>query len=399
MALPLQNIRVLDFTHLLPGELCSTILADLGCEVTRVESLQPRLAQQLPPIVKGESLYYWSLHRNKQRMAVDLKNAQGVEIVRKLAGSCDVVLENFRPGVMNRLGIGYDALAGINERLVYCSISGYGQNSSMSQRPGHDLNFIAEAGVLGLSTQSDGRPNMPGILVADYTSASYAALSVVSALFEREKNGKGRHLDIGMFHCTLSTINILATVMMYTGEQPGHGRPGFQDEMANYTIYCCKDKRYIAVAALEPQFWQVFCQRIGLPQLADKTPRAGDVEIQKLLNGIFGEKTLDEWMVIFEGSDCCVSAVNSIEEALSFAPAQERGMVTHMPHPVLDKVPQLRTPTPFCENNGGLKQTVPQPAQQSTIAILEKLGYTSEQIEQLASAKVIPAQTGTATAV
>lgn len=209
--MPLSNVTVLDFSHLLPGELCSTILSDLGCEVTRVESLKPGLAQRLPPIVKGESLYYWSVHREKSRIALDLKQPAAVEIVLRLAQQSDVVIENFRPGVMDRLGIGYSALKEQNPGLIYCSISGYGQNSAWSQRPGHDLNFVAESGVLSQTASPDGEPKVTGLLVSDYMSATYAALSVVAALYEREQAGTGRHLDISMFESALSTVNLPAT--------------------------------------------------------------------------------------------------------------------------------------------------------------------------------------------
>lgn len=193
MSSPLKGVKVLDFSHLLPGEICSTILADLGCEVLRVEGLKPGLGQKLPPVIKGESLYYWSLHRNKRRIALDLKQAEAIEVVRELVKKHDVVLENFRPGVMKRLGLDHPALKKINKKIVYCSISGYGQESSWCDRPGHDLNFVAEAGILSLTRDENGRPVLPGILISDYMSGLYAALSVVSALFNKQRNGASMH--------------------------------------------------------------------------------------------------------------------------------------------------------------------------------------------------------------
>lgn len=211
----LSEIRVLDFAHLLPGELCTTILSDMGMEVTRVEPLSPGLGKRLPPVVDGESLYYWSLHRNKKRIAVDLKKPEGVALIHKLIKSFDVVVENFRPGVMDRLGIGYEQLSAINPKLVFLSVSGYGQNSEWSQRPGHDLNFVAETGVLNQHKKAEGPPSLPGILVSDYMSALYGALSIMGQLFARESSGKGRHLDISMFECSLSTLSILALSLIH----------------------------------------------------------------------------------------------------------------------------------------------------------------------------------------
>ncbi|MBI4533527.1 MAG: CoA transferase, partial [Candidatus Melainabacteria bacterium] len=191
MPLPFNKLQVLDFAHLLPGELCSTILTDLGFKIIRIESLEPGLGQRLPPLIKGESLYYWSLHRNKRRIALNLKSKAGIEVVRKLARESDVILENFRPGVMNRLGIGYSQMQRINSKLIFCSISGYGQNSAWSQRPGHDLNYVAEAGILSFNQTPNGQPVMPGVLVSDYMAGIYAALAIVSALYERQCTGQG----------------------------------------------------------------------------------------------------------------------------------------------------------------------------------------------------------------
>lgn len=364
------------------------MLADLGCSVVRVEALKPGLGQMLPPHVKGESLYYWSLHRNKERIALDLKKPEAIEVINRLAKDADIVLENFRPGVMNRLGIGYEALSAINKRIIFCSISGYGQDTSFNKRPGHDLNFIAEAGVLGMNTQANGEPIIPGILVADYSSASHAAVSITSALYDRERTGTGRHLDIGMFQSTLYTSSVLATSMMYMNEMPENGLPEYRATLANYSVYKCKDERYIAVASLEPQFWLIFCQRIERPDLSNKLPVGSNKQMRAELAGVMAQKTLSEWMEIFEGSDCCVSPVNNLDESLSFAPTAERGMVINMEHPILGDVPQLRTPLPFHDPAAGKPQASKAP-RESTVEILAGLGYEKAQIEKLAQEGVI----------
>ncbi len=395
--MPLTNVRVLDFSHLLPGELCSTILVDLGCNITRVESLKPGLAQRLPPIIKGESLYYWSVHREKSRIALDLKQAAAIQIITRLVKDVDVVIENFRPGVMDRLGIGYSALQAVNPGLIYCSISGYGQNSAWSQRPGHDLNFVAESGVLSQTALPNGEPRVTGLLVSDYMSATYAALSIVAALYERQRtDGAGRHLDISMFESSLSTVNLLATAWGYMGKPMRESDPDYRDAVANYNIYRCLDGNYLAVAPLEPQFWEEFCRRIERPDLITKYPLGPNLQMKETLTQIIGSKTREQWVQIFDNSNCCVSPVNNIQEAVNYPPAQERQVLCNLQHPKLGSIPQLRTPTGFMERdrpgtNGGNDMVAPADPAVTTRRLLAELGYSDGDIKNLAAQSVIPA--------
>lgn len=389
MPLPFDKLQVLDFTHLLPGELCSTILTDLGFKIIRIESLERGLGQRLPPVIQGESLYYWSLHRNKQRIALNLKSKPGIEIVHKLAGQSDVILENFRPGVMNRLGIGYNQLQRVNSKLIFCSISGYGQNSAWSQRPGHDLNYVAEAGILSFNQTPDGQPIMPGVLVSDYMAGIYAALAIVSALYERECTGQGKCLDISMFECALSTLNILATMLLYTGQSPQESGFAYNAQLPNYNLYKCQDGRYLAVASLEPKFWQTFCDKIGKPDLP--SPTGPDQTMQNEFAQIISQKSLRQWLDIFEGSNCCVSPVHSLEEALSYLPSRERGIITHLVHPILGKVPQMATPVSAKGVDPQGKTSALNPTKE-TVQVLKRLGYSKQEIQVLANEGVIPAQ-------
>src|SRR5579885_174484 len=203
MTPPLRGIKVLDFTHLLPGELCATLLSDMGAEVLRIESPVRGLAHKLPPVIEGESLFYWSMQRNKERLSVDLKTSEGQDLVKRLIQEFDVVIENFRPGVMERLGLGYNELSAINDRIIYLSISGHGHNSPKRDTPCHDLNLIAETGVLSLNSREGERPVLPAIPIGDYMSGLIAAFSLLGALYERCSSGRGRALDISMQDCTL----------------------------------------------------------------------------------------------------------------------------------------------------------------------------------------------------
>ncbi len=377
MTTSLSKIRVLDFAHLLPGELCSTILSDMGMDVTRIEPLKPGLGKKLPPIVEGESLYYWSLHRNKKRLSVDLKKPEGVKLIHRLIEKIDVVVENFRPEVMDRLGIGFDDLVKINPRLIFLSISGYGQNSKWSQRPGHDLNFVAESGVLNQHKNPDGSPTLPGILISDYMSALYGALAVSSQLLERETTGKGKHLDISMFECALSTLNILTTGLLYTGIDPIAGGFNYPAELPNYTVYKCKDGRYLAVASLERPFWKKFCSLIGREDLQPAIPKPDDDKLRETIETEIEKKTLAEWTEIFAGSDCCVSPVNTLQEALLQLPTRERKLLINATHPLLGDVPQMTTPVFVRHGEDVVARDI---ASHDARSILSDFGFSDEDI-------------------
>lgn len=382
----LSRFKVLDFAHLLPGELCSTILSDMGMQVTRVEPLEPGLGKRLPPVVDGESLYYWSLHRNKKRLAIDLKKPAGVKLIHQIIKEVDVVVENFRPEVMDRLGIGYQELSSINPRLIFLSISGYGQNSKWSQRPGHDLNFVAESGVLNQHKNPDGSPTLPGILVSDYMSALYGALAVSTHLMERESTGKGKHIDISMFECSLSTLNILTTGLLYTGMDPISGGFNYPAEMPNYCLYRCKDERYLAVASLERPFWEKFCTLIGREDLKPRTVKPEDDELRTILSEEIEKKTLAEWTEIFDGSNCCVSPVNTLQEALATLPTKERNLVINATHPVLGEVPQMTTPV----FNRSQENVVARDEQSHDARkVLCEFGLSTDEIDLLESSEVI----------
>ncbi len=337
-----RRISVLDFSHLLPGEYCSTLLADVGFDVIRIEPVTPGLNKVIPPVVKGESLYYWSIHRNKTCLSVDLKHPDGLKLVRKMSKGVDVILENFTPGTMDRLGLGYEKLSDKNPGLVYCSISGYGQGSNRQNEPAHDLNLQAEAGLLSAG-QGDKIPSIPGVLIADYATALTASTAIMGALFQRDLNGAGRHLDISMLQCAAQLLGYQATSQMYTGVSPEEGGFDFPRLLPNYAVYRCKDGEHLAVACIEPQYWRNFCLAIGLTEEKTKPPRfdadgkAVFEKVQKLLE----TKNRDEWLKLFAGKKCCVSPVNSVTEALSDEDIA-RSAIVSMSHTKLGTVKQMQ---------------------------------------------------------
>lgn len=388
MTRPLAGIKVLDFSHLLPGELAASILSDLGAEITRIERLQPGLAQSLPPVVNGESLFYWGVHREEKRLGLNLKDGKAREIIYKLVDNSDILLENFRPGVMSRLGLGYGKLHGIKPSLIYCSISGYGQNTSWSQRPGHDLNLQAESGVLHISRQQDGRPIMPGTLVSDFMSANLAAISILSALFEQTKTRKGKHLDISMFDSALWTQCLAGTTNTYFQDEPRETTPAYRENLCNYNVFKCKDDRYLAAAPLESRFWETFCRLIERPDLIEVAAFGTNKNLLATLESEIAKKTLAQWMAVFEGADCCVSPVNTVQEAMEFLPAQERQLIQELSHPSLGLIKQIRTPLPF-----GQAPSEPLKASsniaESSRSILKEIGYDEKDLEDLAKAGII----------
>lgn len=394
MSQPLQNIKVVDFTHLLPGELTCSILCDLGADLTRVERLKPGLAQHLPPIVKGESLYFWSVHRDEKRIALDLKSEKGIEIVYKLLEDADVLVENFRPGVMGRLGLGYGKLHKLNPCLIYCSISAYGQVNSFSQRPGHDVNLQAESGVMHVSRNTDGKPLMPGTLLSDYMTALLSAVSILGAVIEGQRTGKGRHLDMSMFDSILWTQSLAATASLYMSEEPREADPCYRQDLANYNVFKCKDGRYVAAAPLEPQFWETFCKRLGRNDLLNVFPFGANKDLRKSLDKEFAKKTMDEWLEVFADSDCCLSPVNTVSEALEFLPTKERELVQYLVHPKLGKVPQVRTPLPFDKHHNG-ELNANHDIAESSASVLRGLGYNPIQISDLIQRQIIPGRSKT----
>lgn len=388
------KLKVLDFTHLLPGEIVSTLMSDLGAQVLRVERLDSTLNERLPPIVTSsndgveDSLYFWSLHRNKERIKIDLKSTQGIEIVKKLAESADIVIENFRPGVMDRLGLGPDELRQLNQRLIYCSVNGYGSTSKWGTRPGHDLNFVAETGILFEAQDQLGKPIMPSVFVSDYMSGTYAALAISAALYEREASGVGRRIEISMFESALSALAVVGTISLYLNLEPSEIHAKYPDELPNHRVYRCLDGRYLAAAPIEPEFWLKFLTIIERLDLLKKDViherDSLSTEIAKVIAG----KTLADWMLLFTDSNCCVSPVNTVKEAVSFLPEGSARVLTHMTHSRLGEVPQISNPIRQIYGKKELDWSCTD-TEEKTKQQLKALGITDSQIAAMKQAGII----------
>ena len=385
-----SKIKVLDFTHLLPGEIASTLLSDLGTQVLRIERLEPTLNERLPPLVNndGDSLYFWSLHRNKERIKINLKSSQGIDIVKKLAESADIVIENFRPGVMDRLGLGPEALKAINKRLIYCSVSGYGSTSKWGSKPGHDLNFVAETGILYEAQDQTGKPILPSVFVSDYMSGTYAALAITAALYERESTGVGRRLEISMFESALSALGVVGTISLYLNLEPSEIHAKYPDELPNHRVYRCLDGRYLAAAPIEPEFWLKFLTIIERLDLLEKDVIGDRDNLSAEIAKVIESKTLADWMVLFSNSNCCVSPVNTVKEAVSFLPEGSARVLTHMNHSRLGEVPQISNPIKQIYGKSQLDWSCSDTAKETDLQ-LKALGITDSQIAAMKQAGII----------
>ncbi|CAL8479331.1 alpha-methylacyl-CoA racemase (plasmid) [Caballeronia sp. S22] len=323
---PLSGLKVLDFSTLLPGPLCTLLLAEAGADVLKVEKLEGGDdMRSYTPRCGDDSVNFGLLNREKRSIAIDLKSDEGRKSILSLVNEADVLVEQFRPGVMNRLGLGFEALVQLNPRLIYCSITGYGQSGPKSNRAAHDLNYMAESGLLGLTRGSDGAPVLPPVLVADIAGGAYPAMmNILLALRQREADGQGRHLDVSMSD-NLFTFAYWGLAQGLTGN--GWPRPAGElvtGGTARYQIYCAADGQYLAAAPLENKFWRNFVNELGLPELS--TAEGTGDEVKEKIASVIRQKPAAFWLDKFAGVDACVARVVDLEEAMADQHFQQRGI-------------------------------------------------------------------------
>ena len=377
----MSGVRVLDLSRLLPGPYCSRILADFGAEVIKIE--QPGggdWLRHMPPLAEGESILFQALNRGKKSLTLNLKSETGRAIFIQLVESADVLLESFRPGVMERLGLGYETLARVNSRLVYCSLSGYGQTGPYRHRPGHALNYIGLAGLLDLTGLRDGPPVIPGTQVADLSGALWGAVGILLALFERERTGQGQRADVSFLGAALSFLP--EAVAQHVGAQPlRRGQGNLTGGLVCYQVYETRDGEYMTLAALEPEFWAAFCRAVGREgwigqQFAPATP--GEPVYEELC-ALFRARTRQEWVDLLSGLDVCCEPVYTLAEALASAPVQALGMSSDA---------GLLPPVNFSANPA--RQPLPAPALgQHTVSLLRELGYGVAEAAELREQGVV----------
>ncbi|WP_179991554.1 CaiB/BaiF CoA-transferase family protein [Acinetobacter sp. YH16058] len=325
----LSGLKVLDFSTLLPGPFASLYLADMGAEVIHIESAtRPDLIRLFPPYANGQATSHSYLNRNKQSITLDLKSPESIQLIHDKIAEFDIVLEQFRPGVMQRLGLDYASLAKINPRLIYCSITGYGQTGDYQQRAGHDINYLALSGIAGHSGRQAGGPPPLGIQVADVAGGSlHALVAILSAVIERQRSGLGQYIDISMTDCA-ATLNNMAASAVLAAQVPQYAEQSYLNGGTYYDYYETADGRYLSVGSLEPQFMQGLAQILNLPILLEKGASLDPQERLQVKHAIQDKiktQSFATWQQVFAQYDVCVEPVFTLDEALHSPLAQQRG--------------------------------------------------------------------------
>jgi len=388
----LSGLRVLDLTRLLPGPYCSMMLADLGAEVIKVEEVgRGDYIRQSPPIRKKESALYLSLNRNKKSLTLNLKMPRAREIFCDLVRTADVVLEGFRPGVMDKLELGYKDLQRFNPKIIYCSISGYGQDGPYAHRAGHDLNYLSIAGIMSITGTKDGRPVIPGVQIADIGGgAMLAAFCILAAVVSRSKTGKGQYIDVSMMDGAFSWLSLHAGKYFADGMIPSPSGELLNGKYACYNIYRTKDGKYMSLGALEQQFWSAFCEAINRKDLVDDQyadGKKGEDLIAEIAS-IFLLRSRQQWVEVLKDTDCCCEPVNSFDEAFSHPQVIHRNLIVHMDHPLEGRIPQINFPGKYSETPARMKTSAPRLGEH-TREILTEIGISKEEMDLLAKENII----------
>lgn len=383
---PLASLKVLDFSTLLPGPFASLLLADMGARVLRVESpTRMDLVRVLPPHDDGVSASHAYLNRNKRSIALDLKRPEAVEVVKQLVREYDIVLEQFRPGVMDKLGVGYEALKAINPKLIYVSITGYGQTGPYRDRAGHDINYLALAGVASYTGRRDTGPLPLGVQLADIAGGSlHGVMGLLAAVIHRQQTGEGQQVDISMTDCAFSLNGMAGAGYLACGVEPGMEAQALNGG-SFYDYYRTRDGRWFSVGSLEPQFMQQFCAAIGRPELAARglSPKAEDQRLLKREIAIeFEKRDFADWRERFAAVDACVEPMLPLSEAVEHPQIQARGLVTEVPRGDGRSQRQMACPIRFSAGLPAPKH-IGVAAGAHSAEVLAELGYSDEQVAAL----------------
>lgn len=383
---PLNGVRVLDLSRLLPGPVATLHLADMGADVIKIEDHGAGdYARTMGDGPDGISLFYRAVNRNKRGLRLDLKQAEGREVFLRLASAADVVVESFRPGVTDKLGIGYDAVRAVNPKIVYCAITGYGQTGPLAMAAGHDLNYIGLAGVLDQIGVNGGQPAIPNLQIGDLLGGAMSGvMGILAALFDAQRSGKGRFVDVAMSEAALAhnlfplfELENRGTVMPRGGDMLSGGDAG-------YGVYATSDGRYMAVAPLEEKFWHLFCDALQKPEwkVRHGARGASAAQLRDELAQIFAEKPQAHWHALFAGIDCCVTPVLDIDEALAHPQFVARKMSVGV-----KGERQFAPPIKLSGWEFSVDRGAPTPGEHSA-AILREAGYAQSEIERLQKAGI-----------
>lgn len=393
MNLPLAGIKVLDLSRYLPGPFCTQILADFGAEVIKIEDPPGGdLMRHVPPLIAEESAGFYTVNRNKKSVTLNLKKEEGKAIFRRLVVNSDIVVDQFRPGVMDKMGLGYEQLRLINKRIIYCAITGYGLNGPLRDAAGHDLNYLSLAGVSELNGTYQGMPAICGVQIADIAGGSlYAAIAILLALASRQRTGQGQLCDIAMMDGAVSLLALTLGQWSGWGKLPERGNDILSGGYAFYQIYRTKDDKYVSLGALEDKFWAGFCNKLGRP---DYIKQQWDINLQRDMiediQTVMQGKTRDEWVEFFADSDICFTPILTLDEVCEHPQVQAREMILKLINArgsgkdvALTGIPVKLSGTP-----GAAKLTFPRPGEHN-YEILRTVGYKAEDIKAFQDEHVI----------
>jgi crotonobetainyl-CoA:carnitine CoA-transferase CaiB-like acyl-CoA transferase len=392
---PLAGVRVIDFTRVLAGPAASLALADMGAEVFKIEP--PGTGDEtrsFPPMRDGESHYYLAVNRGKKSIVVDLKSAEGLALVKDLAARCDVLVENYRPGVMERLGLGWEELHAINPRLIYCSISGYGQTGPLKDRPSFDIVLQAMSGALSMNGEPGGLPTKLGLPIGDLVGGINGPIGILSALYERERTGVGRHIDVSLMDGMMGMLGYIAQLAFFNGADPQ--RVGSQHpNLVPYGIFPAREGS-IVIACLTPGFWGRVCRSIGRGELCDdprydtlEKRRDAREEVNAIVTDFTSQHSVEELVAIFTEHEVPHAPILGVTEALAQPQAVARGMVVETQHATLGAIPIVGRPIRFTDAEQPVPEAPPVLGQHTDAVLAEVLDLSPERIAALRASGIV----------
>ena len=388
---PLESIRVVDLSRVVVGPYCTMVLGDMGADVIKIEIPGKGDETRMwgPPFAGGESAYYISLNKDKRSLTLNFKKEKGKAILRQLIAQSDVLVENYRLGTLEKLGFGYESVKEINPRLIYCSITGYGNTGPMSHVAGVDIVVAAEAGLIGITGEKDRPPSKVGVAITDILTALFAQGAIANALYHREKTGRGQKIDLSLFESQVATLFNLSSTYLISGEIPQ--RMGLAHAtIVPYQGFKTKDEEYILVAVTSEKMWEEFCYLMGIPEFihdprfdVNKKRVINRDELIPMLEEMIAARDSDEWLSAFKKVNIPCGRVNTMDRVFNHPQIKPRNMVVEVKHPTADKIKLVGIPVKYSETPGSIRLPPPLLGEHTEEILSDLLGYSKEEIGAL----------------